>query len=74
MGIEPTSSAWEAEVLPLNHTRNTFSSTIPIIGEGITPYIPVLRPSEQPHLSVSGEAVPTCFQQIGQTHVIGMGS
>ncbi len=22
MGIEPTSSAWEAEVLPLNHTRN----------------------------------------------------
>ncbi len=21
MGIEPTSSAWEAEVLPLNHTR-----------------------------------------------------
>ncbi len=23
MGIEPTSSAWKAEVLPLNHTRNT---------------------------------------------------
>jgi hypothetical protein len=23
MGIEPTSSAWEAEVLPLNYTRNT---------------------------------------------------
>ncbi len=22
MGIEPTSSAWEAEVLPLNNTRN----------------------------------------------------
>ena len=22
MGIEPTSSAWEAEVLPLNYTRN----------------------------------------------------
>ena len=21
MGIEPTSSAWEAEILPLNHTR-----------------------------------------------------
>jgi hypothetical protein len=21
MGIEPTSSAWEAEVLPLNYTR-----------------------------------------------------
>ena len=23
MGIEPTSSAWEAEVLPLNYTRQT---------------------------------------------------
>ena len=23
MGIEPTSSAWEAEVLPLNYTRPT---------------------------------------------------
>lgn len=23
MGIEPTLSAWKAEVLPLNHTRNT---------------------------------------------------
>ena len=22
MGIEPTSSAWKAEVLPLNYTRN----------------------------------------------------
>ncbi len=21
MGIEPTQSAWEAEILPLNHTR-----------------------------------------------------
>lgn len=28
MGIEPTSSAWEAEVLPLNYTRkmNSFIS------------------------------------------------
>ena len=25
MGIEPTSSAWKAEVLPLNHTRNPYS-------------------------------------------------
>jgi hypothetical protein len=23
MGIEPTSSAWKAEVLPLNYTRHT---------------------------------------------------
>jgi hypothetical protein len=26
MGIEPTSSAWKAEVLPLNYTRLTGSS------------------------------------------------
>ncbi len=25
MGIEPTSSAWKAEVLPLNYTRQTTS-------------------------------------------------
>ncbi len=25
MGIEPTSSAWKAEVLPLNYTRLPFS-------------------------------------------------
>jgi hypothetical protein len=25
MGIEPTSSAWEAEVLPLNYTRQMLS-------------------------------------------------
>ena len=25
MGIEPTSSAWEAEVLPLNHTRTNLA-------------------------------------------------
>jgi hypothetical protein len=24
MGIEPTSSAWKAEVLPLNYTRRLF--------------------------------------------------
>ena len=26
MGIEPTSSAWKAEVLPLNYTRNPYTS------------------------------------------------
>ena len=25
MGIEPTSSAWEAEVLPLNYTRDAIT-------------------------------------------------
>jgi hypothetical protein len=28
MGIEPTSSAWKAEVLPLNYTRLSLSSAI----------------------------------------------
>ena len=32
MGIEPTSSAWKAEVLPLNYTRRNT----------LTPYHPVL--------------------------------
>jgi hypothetical protein len=27
MGIEPTSSAWEAEVLPLNYTRGVITFT-----------------------------------------------
>jgi hypothetical protein len=29
MGIEPTSSAWKAEVLPLNYTRLNFQSPSP---------------------------------------------
>ena len=34
MGIEPTSSAWKADVLPLNHTCNIlFFETIDIIAE-----------------------------------------
>ncbi len=34
MGIEPTLSAWKAEVLPLNYTR---SSIILVEGEGFEP-------------------------------------
>ena len=33
MGIEPTQSAWKAEVLPLNYTRNS----ILVEGEGFEP-------------------------------------
>jgi hypothetical protein len=29
MGVEPTSSAWKAEVLPLNYTRQAQSQRIP---------------------------------------------
>jgi hypothetical protein len=36
MGIEPTLSAWEAEVLPLNYTRNLL-----IIGTTIA--MPVIK-------------------------------
>ena len=28
MGIEPTSSAWKAEVLPLNYTRLNFQNLL----------------------------------------------
>ena len=40
MGIEPTLSAWKAEVLPLNYTRCPYSSTcfcILVEGEGFEP-------------------------------------
>ncbi len=31
MGIEPTLSAWEAEVLPLNYTRRIYNfTTVPV--------------------------------------------
>jgi hypothetical protein len=35
MGIEPTLSAWKAEVLPLNYTRGCRS--LPVEGEGFEP-------------------------------------
>ena len=43
MGIEPTSSAWKAEVLPLNYTRLNFQSPSPNPGYYaiFTPYIMV---------------------------------
>ncbi len=31
MGIEPTSSAWKAEVLPLNYTRLLFGLSAPFL-------------------------------------------
>ncbi len=36
MGIEPTSSAWKAEVLPLNYTRASFSRYL-VEGGGFEP-------------------------------------
>ena len=33
MGIEPTSSAWKAEVLPLNYTRETIRRNSPTDSE-----------------------------------------
>ena len=38
MGIEPTLSAWKAEVLPLNYTRNTHTLALCLVeGEGFEP-------------------------------------
>jgi hypothetical protein len=37
MGIEPTSSAWKAEVLPLNYTRNSFYPPVVVEGAGFEP-------------------------------------
>lgn len=36
-GIEPASSAWKAEVLPLNYTRGACSSRKMVEGEGFEP-------------------------------------
>ena len=33
MGIEPTSSAWEAEVLPLNYTRQLMKFKTPVYSQ-----------------------------------------
>ena len=49
MGIEPTSSAWKAEVLPLNYTRAFLPSTSPaefvlVEGGGFEP--PKAEPSD----------------------------
>jgi hypothetical protein len=35
MGIEPTSSAWKAEVLPLNYTRWFYSLSEPAFPKGV---------------------------------------
>ncbi|KTC82520.1 hypothetical protein Lbru_1745 [Legionella brunensis] len=37
MGIEPTLSAWKAEVLPLNYTRLLTYFSILVEGEGFEP-------------------------------------
>ncbi len=65
MGIEPTSKAWEALVLPLNYTRISVG-IIPITGDGNTPYIPVLRPSGQRRSAPLFQFAPGKF---GRTHV-----
>ena len=37
MGIEPTLSAWKAEVLPLNYARNILPTDFFLEGEGFEP-------------------------------------
>ena len=38
MGIEPTTSAWKAEVLPLNYARGACGSRLNLVeGEGFEP-------------------------------------
>jgi hypothetical protein len=38
MGIEPTYSAWKADVLPLNYTRNSNINMVPMVG--VEPTLP----------------------------------
>ena len=39
MGIEPTTSAWKAGVLPLNYTREKYFSTTKYILTDISTYV-----------------------------------
>ena len=44
MGIEPTFSAWEADVLPLNYTRIIQLSRLPSSVMGLLKYFLILYP------------------------------
>ncbi len=44
MGIEPTYSAWKAEVLPLNYTRSSSTKSTLVEGGGFEP--PKAEPSD----------------------------
>ena len=55
MGIEPTSSAWKAEVLPLNYTR--YRQPTPVLrfeNQSGNQAIPIQLHSVQPHSSCGG--------------------
>ncbi len=48
MGIEPTSSAWKAEVLPLNYTRDLGSQELVLGRQGHYSSQPNLLPIRPP--------------------------
>ncbi len=58
MGIEPTLSAWEAEVLPLNYTRARFECSWPVdrvnLGSGLLNLQPSAPESARPPSAHSG--------------------
>ncbi len=56
MGIEPTLSAWKAEVLPLNYTRTIASM---VEGEGFEPSKPKQQIYSLPPLTTR-EPLPKC--------------
>ena len=55
MGIEPTSLAWKAKVLPLNYTRSLSEQ----IGVGVTIAIPPITPEP---LNTKLTPTPICFR------------
>jgi hypothetical protein len=65
-GIEPSSQAWEARILPLNHTRLRPDEVGATAG----------RPAFPGHLSVQRAASPPretdCFYQNGGRHATGL--
>ena len=63
MGIEPTFSAWEADVLPLNYTRN-FLNTLPGI-PAVAFAIPPAPAAPSTGAALAGKLIPRinfCFR------------
>lgn len=70
MGIEPTLSAWKAEVLPLNYTRNRVASEDMVEGGGFEP--PKDEPADLQSAPFDRSGTPPKFDLIGDPVVEGV--
>ena len=77
MGIEPTSSAWEAEVLPLNNTREALPSNYTHPDPTLFDYHSAADVAQQP-VGIStigtdpGAIFRSCFRSAGEPGLLGV--